>query len=196
MRRTAPDTGSQRARTNAPQRKLGPLDRDLLEDLQRIEKQERRDAAAQARRDGLESEPTDRPGRRVAAAAIDGVFLGALRVGILAITLRWCELPWASAQILPVAPTAAFLLLMVAAYLAMFTAAGGQTLGKMLAGLRVVGAAAEFTEETPLTLGQAVSRSLLALPSALALGAGFIPALIGDRRTLHDRLSHTRVVRA
>jgi uncharacterized RDD family membrane protein YckC len=47
-----------------------------------------------------------------------------------------------------------------------------------------------------LTLGQAVSRSLLALPSALALGAGFIPALIGDRRTLHDRLSHTRVVRA
>jgi uncharacterized RDD family membrane protein YckC len=43
---------------------------------------------------------------------------------------------------------------------------------------------------------QAAYRSVLALPSVLALGAGFLPALVGDERALHDRLAHTRVVRA
>ena len=39
-------------------------------------------------------------------------------------------------------------------------------------------------------------RSLVAIPSVLAFGAGFVPALMGDERALHDRLAHTRVVRA
>jgi len=36
----------------------------------------------------------------------------------------------------------------------------------------------------------------LTVPSVLALGVGFVPALVGDERALHDRLAHTRVVRA
>jgi uncharacterized RDD family membrane protein YckC len=39
-------------------------------------------------------------------------------------------------------------------------------------------------------------RELLALPSTLALGAGLLPAFFGQQRALHDRMAHTRVVRA
>ena len=195
VRRKAPDSGAHRPRPAAASRKLGPLDRDLLEDLQRIEKAERKEAAAQARRDARATE-TDRAGagRRAAAAAIDATFLGGLAAGVLAITLRWCELPLSSIGILPIAPTAAFFLLIGGFYLLMFTAAGGQTIGKMLIGLRVI--PSDENDEMGLTLGQAAYRSLVALPSVLVLGAGFVPALLGDERALHDRLAHTRVVRA
>ena len=71
-----------------------------------------------------------------------------------------------SARILPIVPTAAFLLLVGGSYLVMFTAAGGQTIGKMIAGLRVVGGDSSEADET-LTFGKAAYRSLLALPSAL-----------------------------
>ena len=97
---------------------------------------------------------------------------------------------------LPVLPTAGFLVLMGLGYLLMFTAAGGQTLGKMALGIRVVCDDQVMLVQRPVTIGQAVYRELLALPSVLALGAGFLPALVGDQRALHDRLAHTRVVRA
>ena len=109
-------------------------------------------------------------------------------------TLRWCDLPLERVTVLPAAPTAAFLLIVGLGYLLMFTAAGGQTIGKMALGLRVVGDAPEARRG--LTFKQAFYRELLTLPSVLVLGAGFIPALIGDERALHDRLAHTRVVRA
>jgi uncharacterized RDD family membrane protein YckC len=174
-------------------RKLGPLDRDLLEDLQRIEKLEQVDVALD-RTASHEAPPDGRAGagKRAAAAALDAVLMGGLATAVLAITLRWCDIPFSRATVLPMAPTAAFLLLVGAGYLLMFTAAGGQTLGKMAFGLRVVGDDADGA----LTMKQAVYRSVLAVPSVLAFGAGFLPALVGDERALHDRLAHTRVVRA
>ena len=89
-------------------------------------------------------------------------------------------------------PTLAFLLVMGLGYLLLFTAAGGQTLGKMVCGIRVVNG----DDSTLLPLGQAVYREVVALPSVLALGLGFLPALVGDERALHDRLAHTKVIRA
>jgi uncharacterized RDD family membrane protein YckC len=182
----------------APQsspRKLGPLDRDLLEDLQRLERAERRDAAAQTR-SAAAIDDSDRvgAGKRLSAALIDGVLLGSLGTGIVGLTIRWCDLTWAQAQQLPMVPTAAFVALVFLGYLLMFTAAGGQTLGKMVLGIRVVGD--DVDEGSTLRVGQAALRSLVTLPSVLALGAGFLPALMGDERALHDRLAHTRVVRA
>jgi hypothetical protein len=42
---------------------------------------------------------------------------------------------------------------------------------------------------------RAVQRTIAAAASALVLGIGFVPALIGvERRALHDRVAHTRVV--
>jgi len=193
VRRPSPEIASPKPR-QAPARKLGPLDRDLLEDLQRIERNERREAAAQAG----EPAPVDAgdiagAGTRIAAAAIDATILGTLSLGVLWVTLRWVDLSMADAGVLPIVPTALFLLLVALGYLLMFTAAGGQTLGKMAVGLRVVGD--DDGHWTSLTISQAFYRSALVLPSVLAL-VGFLPALIGDHRALHDRLSHTRVVRA
>ena len=70
------------------------------------------------------------------------------------------------------------------------TAAGGQTLGKMLAGLQVVTGDGER-----IGLGPAMSRAGGYLVSALPAGLGFLPAFFSpDRRALHDRIAHTKVV--
>ena len=103
--------------------------------------------------------------------------------------LSWVQLP-----VLPATPLAAFVLLIVLGYLFMFTAASGQTAGKMIAGIRVVDAA--HPGMLPVSVRQALYREALTIPSVLLLGAGFIPGLMGDQRALHDRLTQTRVVRA
>jgi len=196
VRRPAPDTSAQRAApppTRLAPRKLGPLDRDLLEDLQRIELAE---LTARTRSGGLQT-AADRvgAGTRLAAAALDALVIGGLSVTVLAITLRWCDLAFAQASTLPMLPMLAFHALVGAGYLLMFTAAGGQTIGKMAFGLRVVDDTPE-PDLAAVTLSQAAYRVTVSLPSVLALGLGFIPALLGSERAVHDRLAHTRVVRA
>jgi uncharacterized RDD family membrane protein YckC len=177
---------------------LGPLDRDLLADLQRIEKIERKEAKAEMRAARHADTGTGVGAvARLSAAAVDAVLLGAVSAAVVWVTLRWTELPLERAAVLPVVlPTSAFLVLVGVGYLLMFTAAGGQTLGKMALGIRVVGESSDADGAAALTIGQAVSRACLTIPSVLALGAGFVPALIGEERAVHDRLAHTRVVRA
>jgi uncharacterized RDD family membrane protein YckC len=194
VRRQVDHTPAARRSSSPTPRKLGPLDRDLLEDLQRLEKDERRETHAYAH--GI-IDGTDRAGavKRLCAAMIDAVVLGGLSALVLWVTLRWCDLSLADAAVLPWLPTAAFLLLMGLGYELMFTAAGGQTLGKMACGLRVVGGDDDVNVEV-VTVSQAVWRAVWTLPSVLAFGLGFVPALVGTERALHDRLSHTRVVRA
>ena len=133
--------------------------------------------------------------RRVAAAAIDLAFLGAIDTAVVWFTLRQCDLTWQQARVLPIGPMAAFLALVIVGYLFLFTAASGQTIGKMLVGLRVVADPDSSGSESP-TIGQASYRALLTLPSVLVLGVGFLPALVRPGLAVHDRLAHTRVVRA
>ncbi len=178
----------------ATQPRLGPLDRDLLEGLQRIEDFEQATATAQARQARLEAAVG--PVARLGAALVDAVLLGGLGVGLVWITLRWSGLTWEQASMLPVAPMMVFVLLLVVGYLFMFTAASGQTVGKMLARIRVVDAGDEGTAEDPVTGRQAILRGLITVPSVLAAGAGFLPGLVGEGRAVHDRLTRTRVVRA
>jgi uncharacterized RDD family membrane protein YckC len=174
--------------------RFGPLDRDLLEGLQRIEHAEQRQAAAAARRelvdDGVGAS------RRLGAAAVDALFLGALAAGIVSVTLRWTDLTWNQLQVLPMTPMLIFVLLVVTGYLVIFTAASGQTAGKMLMGIRVVDAGPPGNGEDRVSVRQALYRGALTVPSVLLLGAGFLPALGGDGRAIHDRLTQTRVVRA
>jgi uncharacterized RDD family membrane protein YckC len=96
------------------------------------------------------------------------------------------------AGMLPKGPLLTFLVVQNGGYLAAFTA-GGQTLGKMATGIRVV--AAEPTES--LDLGRAVLRTAVWLALAIPAGLGFLTAfLTPDHRGLHDRFAGTRVVRA
>jgi uncharacterized RDD family membrane protein YckC len=129
-------------------------------------------------------------GARVSAAAIDHSLLGAIDLAVLYFTLRMAGLTMADVWVLPLAPLVAFLLLVKLSYFSAFTAVGGQTIGKMATRIRVV-TAEDATVDGPL----AVKRTLAGVASAALFGLGFLPALIGpERRALHDRLTHTRVV--
>jgi len=186
--------------------RVGPLDRDLLDDLRRVEREEAAYATVQARVRGntdadagaggdLDDDPEDVPAtQRLAAAALDGVLLGGIGTVALWLTTR---VTGASITSFGTDAIVAFLIFLSAvsvAYLLMFTAAGGQTVGKMLMGLRVVGDAVGSIDDH-LTMPQAALRAVLAPLSVLALGLGWLPALFGRGLALHDRLAHTRVVR-
>jgi uncharacterized RDD family membrane protein YckC len=129
--------------------------------------------------------------RRILAAAIDGVVLGAVNVGVVLLTLRLCELTLAEWPILPLTPMIGFLLLLDGGYLVVFTAAGGQTIGKMVCRLKVVDANGD-----PVSPSTATVRAVAFLVSVLPLGIGFILQFADrQRRALHDRLAETRVVK-
>ncbi len=133
---------------------------------------------------------------RLLAGVVDLLVIGAIDAAVLHFTLKLCGLEYREIGVMPIAPFAAFLLLLNGGYFAAFTAAGGQSIGKMIAGVKVVPDDGEaWTDRVPL--GQAVLRSAAYLVSALPAGLGFLPALVGtDRRAIHDRLARTRVVKA
>ena len=125
-------------------------------------------------------------------------FLDPVDVGgpLIYFTLRVLDLPSGEVFSLPAAPMVSFLLLLNGGYLSMFVAAGGQTIGKMAAGTRVIPADPAAPAHERVTFGQSVVRAGSYLVSALPVGLGFLPAFFGERRALHDRLADTRVVKA
>lgn len=133
------------------------------------------------------NEPTG-PAPRVVAAAIDHVILLGVDASVVYFTLRLAEV--ADWRLLPVAPILVFLGLVKAAYFCVFTLVGGQTIGKMAARIRVVG-----EDGRGLDPARAIQRTLAGVLSIVTLGVAFLPALFSpDRRALHDRVAHTRVV--
>lgn len=134
-------------------------------------------------------------GRRIGAGLIDVTILGSIAAVVVLLTLRVSGLTTAQWRILPVAPMLSFLLLLCGGYFVLFTAAGGQTIGKMTTGIRVVNAAAAMPAR--VAFSTAVVRTVSCFGSVLALGAGFFPILFSaDRRAFHDRVADTRVVAA
>src|SRR5437762_10364260 len=105
--------------------------------------------------------------------------------------MQICGISTTELHILPKGPLLAFLLVQNGGYLVSFTA-GGQTLGKMAAGIRVIP-----TEAESLDLGHAFLRTFMWLLLAIPAGLGFASAVFSrDHRGLHDRFAGTRVVRA
>ena len=91
---------------------------------------------------------------------------------------------------MPVVPLALFLMLVKGSYFSVFTMLGGQTVGKMTTGIRVV-----TDTDRAVEPARAVQRTLGARASVAPVGLGFAPVLFaGDRRALHDRVAGTRVV--
>jgi uncharacterized RDD family membrane protein YckC len=134
---------------------------------------------------------------RIVAAVVDGTILGSISVVVLYFTLKVCGLQFGQLSVLPAAPFTAFLMLVGGGYFVLFTAAGGQTIGKMLTGIKVVPVEAEGAWSDRVPLGHAVLRAAGYLVSVLPAGLGLLPALFApDRRAVHDRLADTRVVKA
>jgi uncharacterized RDD family membrane protein YckC len=128
-------------------------------------------------------------GARLGAAFIDHAILLAIDAAVIYFTLRMAVVPPSEWRLLPVVPLLAFLGLVKFAYFFAFTAVGGQTIGKMALGIRVV------TDTNAPVDGACALRRTLAGIAALVFGLGFIPALFGvERRAFHDRVAHTRVI--
>ena len=130
-------------------------------------------------------------GARFVAVVIDLLILAAVDIGVVYFTMQICGIGIDELGILPRAPLFAFLLIQNGGYLVAFTA-GGQTLGKMLAGIKVVSA----EPRSSLDLGRAFVRELVWLVLAVPAGLGLLTVLSRDRRGVHDRFAGTRVIRA
>ena len=76
-------------------------------------------------------------GARLFAVVIDLLILAVVDAVVIYFTMQICDLTIDDLGILPKGPLLAFLLVQNGGYLVAFTA-GGQTLGKMVAGIRVV----------------------------------------------------------
>jgi uncharacterized RDD family membrane protein YckC len=93
-------------------------------------------------------------------------------------------------RVLPVIPFVGFLVVLGYGYLAAFTVAGGQTIGKMMLSLRVIG-----DDGRPVDTAGGMLRALACLLIPATLGLSYLPAIFTrDHRALHDRLAGTRVV--
>jgi uncharacterized RDD family membrane protein YckC len=140
-----------------------------------------------------ESRPVERPAllvERLQAAGVDLALLSvvwtlvvyfagrAARVSMTGLVPAW---PW----------LLAYLAFLGVTYSVYFTGTTGQTLGKMLVGLRVVDSSGQ-----PPGYFRAFLRSILGASGVLLAGLGLLPmAFDPARRALHDRALRTRVIR-
>jgi len=131
-------------------------------------------------------------GARLLAVLIDLMILAVVDAAVVYFTMQICGIQVEDLDILPKGPLLTFLLVQNGGYLVAFTA-GGQTLGKMAVGIRVVPA----DDQPSIDLGRAFLRTLVWVLLAVPAGLGFLTALFSpDHRGLHDRFAGTRVVRA
>lgn len=140
-----------------------------------------------------EAPPLERPAlplERAQAAAVDAILFAALAAVVVYFTGRAARVD-VSALVPSWPGLALYLGLMALFYAGYFSGTTGQTPGKLMTGLRVVGTAGR-----PPSYLAAMARAVLGLAGILAAGATLVPmAFDPARRTLHDRLFRTRVVR-
>ena len=188
VRRATPDVprGRSRTRVTPPRRDEGTLQLDAPGGSE-----EATDAGAVATPRATVDLRSSGLVPRTLALAIDGLLLAAIDAGVLYFTLAIAGLSFAELRLLPPIPLAAFLLILDGGYLITFTTAGGQTIGKMLTGIRVMGDDGQRVD----TAG-AVLRAFGCLITLGTVGLGYLPVFFSaDGRALHDRIAGTRVVK-
>ena len=186
VRRATPEVSRNRPRT---QRSVRP------EPLQLEPEQSEPAAAPRSSVTDTMASLTEMPslGVRLTAGVIDTLLLVALDVVVLYLTLRVTGLQntMDDIRVLPVIPFAGFLALLAFGYVAAFTVAGGQTIGKMVLSLRVIG-----DDGRPIDAAGGMLRAVGCMLVPLTFGLSYVPALVtADHRALHDRIAGTRVVR-
>jgi uncharacterized RDD family membrane protein YckC len=147
--------------------------------------------------DAHETHPVAGIGPRLLAGVIDLVILSGIDASVLYFTLKICGFSRSELLLLPATPLIAFLALLNGGYFVAFVAAGGQTIGKMAGGIKVVPADSGASWSDRVPVGTSFVRAAAYLVSIAPAGAGLLPALLtADHRAVHDRLAHTRVVKA
>jgi uncharacterized RDD family membrane protein YckC len=192
VRRATPDPARLRARTPRPRMDPGFQSLELPLPDRDDPTRRRTVPRSETLRDGGSAEPYGAPPvRRALSALMDLVIVGGIDLLVVSLTLRLLGLTAADLHLLPLVPLLVFFVLTNGGYLATFTAAGGQTIGKMAFGLRVVGHA-----DLPVSAGLSIVRAAGCLVTLVSFGLGFVPALLHEGgRALEDHLADTRVVR-
>ncbi len=192
VRKSTPDMARLRAVSPAP--KTASPDLGLDFDVLDAQAPPRLVPAERAQSSDLDPAEYEDAGvaRRLLAAFVDSLILLAVDIVVIYFTMQICGVGLDEFDLLPKGPLVAFLVVQNVGYLVAFTA-GGQTLGKMTAGIKVVSDDADV----PLDLGAALKRTVMWLVLAFPAGLGLLSALFArDHRGLHDRFAGTRVVRA
>jgi uncharacterized RDD family membrane protein YckC len=130
---------------------------------------------------------------RITAGVIDSMLLLGIDAAVVYLTLRVTGLQNTldDLRVLPAIPFVGFLLVLAFGYVAAFTVAGGQTIGKMTLRLRVIG-----DDGRRVDAAGGMIRALGCMLVPMTLGLSYLPAVFtSDHRALHDRLAGTRVVR-
>lgn len=129
-------------------------------------------------------------GQRFVAKVIDTVLLAVLFMPLQTLIMIW----GVSGPMLAVVLSMGLALLAFvaqAAYGTYFLGAFGATPGKMALGLRVV-----VSDGSKVSYARACGRFFAEIASAMVLYIGYIMAAFdGERRTLHDHICNTRVIR-
>jgi uncharacterized RDD family membrane protein YckC len=131
-------------------------------------------------------------GARVGAGLIDLLLLVGIDAAVVYLTLRVTGLQNTieDLRVLSPVPFVGFLATLAFGYVAAFTVAGGQTIGKMVLSLRVIG-----DDGRPVDAAGGMLRALGCMLVPITLGLSYLPALFtSDHRAIHDRLAGTRVV--
>lgn len=193
VRRATPEVPRVRSDARAPMLDLTDFDPDTRRNtpapaVDRV-RAARDEQAAQA-----EDESSETAGvvARVTAVVLDAMILAGIDAAVVYFTLQICGLSFAEIDIIPKVPLIAFLTLQNFSYFVAFTV-GGQTLGQMALGIKVVSNDRDVSPD----LRRALLRTVVWLVLAIPAGLGLLTALFNsDHRGLHDRWADTRVVRA
>ena len=129
--------------------------------------------------------------RRVGATLIDALILGGINASVLLLTGRLAQISVDSfREISLLVPLVAFLMLLNCGYVVALTTFGGQTIGKMLLGIRVV-----LGTDKSADCRAVLIRTAVAILSFAPLGVGYLYVAIGRSRALHDVVANTKVIR-
>jgi len=185
VRRSTPEVPRNRPRTTRPVRAESLLD---------LESASSRSADASKAAIETVASLTEMPslGVRVGAGLIDLALLVGIDAAVLYLTLRITGLQntLEDLRVLPPVPLVGFLAILAFGYVAAFTVAGGQTIGKMALNLRVIG-----DDGRPVDTAGGMLRALGCMLVPITLGLSYVPVLFtSDHRAIHDRLAGTRVV--
>ncbi|MBM52704.1 MAG: hypothetical protein CL485_06915 [Acidobacteria bacterium] len=131
-------------------------------------------------------------GERAAAALCDLLILTAIGVALVGTASSGTGLSFRQILVEEMLGIGLAWAIFIIGYSVFFVGSCGQTIGRMVMHLRVVG-----NDQFSVGFNRASIRLSLWVLSALPLLAGMLPALRDpERRGLHDRLSRTRVVKA
>ena len=141
----------------------------------------------------VDERPVERPAQaleRAQAAAVDVVLLAGLSAVVVYFASRFAHVPIDGLR--PSWPyLASYLGFLALVYAVYFTGTTGQTLGKIVYGLRVVDTAGR-----PPGYLRAAGRAALGALGVVLAGLGLLPVLFDPaRRAFHDRVLQTRVIR-